>query len=306
MASEGGSLEGQTYEWVWWGEKPTTLPTPVDSRRYEFRHWELDGEIVNPLETKVFGDTEFVAVFEEIPLQSFQVDYAAGPNGRLQGQTAENVIEGEKPAKVPTPVPDEQYEFAGWTDEYGVYIEPANTVITADRRFTANFKYVPKEFNITLCSVKHRTTSVTQSGETVDTIQVTEGDRLNENMFDNVSGIILNSDGEVINNFNSEVPTKDTWYQEIDDTESLTTQSGYYRKTFYAGHGGKLIYNGAIQYSRTQTRRTSSSSGITTPDPSPDDGFYFVKWINLATGDEVSNPSTGTTTAKYAAIFAEY
>lgn len=131
VTTEGGSLSGATSEWVWINESPANVPTPVDSPRYEFRHWEdVNGNIVDPTTVTVTGDTQFTAVFEYIPPASYNVTYLAGDHGHLTGQTVEAVVEGQTPANVPTTVPDTQYEFDRWTDERGNTINPSTTVIT--------------------------------------------------------------------------------------------------------------------------------------------------------------------------------
>lgn len=95
VATEGGSLSGATSEWVWINENPANVPTPVDSPRYKFRHWEdVNGNIVDPTTVTVTGDTQFTAVFEYIPPASYNVTYLAGDHGHLTGQTVEAVIEG--------------------------------------------------------------------------------------------------------------------------------------------------------------------------------------------------------------------
>lgn len=118
------------------------------------------------------------------------------------------------------------------------------------------------------------------------------------------SGPILNRNGEVMNNFN-EVPTEDIYYQRIDDSESLSTSQGYYRKTFYAGLGGSLIRNGSKVYSYTAQTRTWGGSSITTPTPQADNGWHFDRWIDLSDGSEAIPGDNIYYTRKYAAIFVE-
>lgn len=89
----------------------------------------------------------------------------------------------------------------------------------------------------------------------------------------------------------------------MDNDESLSVSSNYYRKTFYAGRGGHIRANNSDVYAYTSQVRTWTS--VTTPTPMPDDGWHFSHWVNLATGDTVDNPSSGTTTSKFVAIFVE-
>lgn len=306
VTTEGGSLNGATSEWVWINESPASVPTPVDSPRYEFRHWEdANGNIVDPTTVTVTGDTQFTAVFEYIPPASYNVTYLAGDHGRLTGQTVEAVIEGQIPAHVPTTVPDAQYEFDRWTDESGNTINPSTTVITRDRTFTAQFKYVQKKLQITAYSVKPRTTSTGSHGLTQNDYTLTEGEAVYEGMFTQTnSGPIFNRNGQLMNRFD-EVPTADTYYQRIDNTESLSVSNNYYRKTFYAGLGGKLVRNGSVVYSYTAQTSIWGGTAISTPTPQPDDGWHFDRWVDLSDGSEATPGNNMYYTKKYAAIFVE-
>lgn len=283
--TEGGSLSGATSEWVWWGEKPTKVPTPRNTNRYEFRHWETEtGLIVDPSQVIVTEDTKFTAVFEYIAPQSYTVSYVAGPNGTLTGQAVESVIEGKKPSKVPTPKPDADYKFTRWVDESGKAVDPAGETITQNRTFTAEFEYVLKQFNISAWDVMPRTTATSQNGRTENKHVLTEGEAISLDMFTKTSdGPTFNAKGEYMQTFD-EVPTGDTWYQRIDNTESLNVNNYHYRKTFYAGRGGSLNRNGSTVYAYTSEAISWSGTTITAPTPVADDGWHFDRWVNLATG----------------------
>lgn len=261
------------------------MPTPRNTNRYEFRHWENEaGLIVDPSQVVVTEDTKFIAVFEYIAPQSFTVSYVAGPNGTLTGQTAESVIEGEKPSKVPTPKPNTDYKFTQWVDEAGKAVDPAGETITENRTFTAQFEYVPKEYTVTIWECSPRTTNASNANRSQAPWTLKEGEAVREEMFVRTSsGPIFNANGEYMSEFN-EVPNKDTWYQRIDNTEQLTTQNYYYRKTFYAGRGGSLSRNGSTVYAYTAQTSSWGGGSITTPTPVADDGWHFDRWINLATG----------------------
>ena len=142
------------------------------------------------------------------------------------------------------------YVFEGWyRDNTPVDID--TEVASGNYTYTARFKVNRRVFTIDIYDVRPRTTATTSSGVTHHQYQIDEGDTVDINWFvDTDSGPILNADGEYMSNF-SEVPTGDTWYQRVDDTESFSTQSYYYRKTFYAARGGHLRINNQNVYANT-------------------------------------------------------
>lgn len=262
------------------------MPTPRNTNRYEFRHWENEaGLIVDPSQVVVTEDTKFTAVFEYIAPQSYTVSYVAGKNGTLVGQTAESVVEGDKPTKVPTPKPDADFQFTHWVDEDGKEVNPADTAITRNRTFTAQFEYVAKTYTLDIWECSPRTTNATNANRTVNPVTIQEGETLSEDMFTRTtSGPVFDANGRYISSFDKP-HYRDTWYQRIDDTEQLTTLNYYYRKTFYAGRGGALNRNGSLVYAYSaQTSLWGSGGSITAPTPVADNGWHFSHWVNMATG----------------------
>lgn len=306
LAGDNGYLTGQTVEAVTEGQTPVNIPTPVPNTQYEFDKWiDESGNTIDPSTITITRDRTFTAVFEYIPLPTYNVTYLAGNNGYLTGETVEAVTEGQTPAHIPTPMPNTQYEFDKWIDENGNTIDPSTITITRDRTFTAQFKYIQKSLKITAYSVKPRTTSTGSNGVTKDDYTLTEGEAVYEGMFTQTSsGPIFNRNGELMDRFN-EVPTEDTYYQRIDNTEELSVNNRYYRKTFYAGIGGKLVHNGATVYSYTAQAYIFSGTTISTPTPQPDDGWHFDRWVDLSDGSEAIPSDNMYYTKKYAAIFVK-
>ncbi len=80
-----------------------------------------------------------------------KVTYETEEGGKLEGETEEYVKNRETPEKVPTPVPDEGYEFDKWVIvENGeeVEVDPNEYVVTKDITFIAKFKKIDKVVDI--------------------------------------------------------------------------------------------------------------------------------------------------------------
>ena len=80
-----------------------------------------------------------------------KVTYETEEGGKLEGETEEYVKDGETPEKVPTPVPDEGYEFDKWIIvENGeeIEVDPNTYVPTKDVTFIAKFKKIDKIVDI--------------------------------------------------------------------------------------------------------------------------------------------------------------
>ena len=83
--------------------------------------------------------------------KEYKVTYETEEGGKLEGETEEYVKDGETPEKVPTPVPDEGYEFDKWVIvENGeeVEVDPNTYVPTKDVTFIAKFKKIDKIVDI--------------------------------------------------------------------------------------------------------------------------------------------------------------
>lgn len=71
---------------------------------------------------------------------TYVVTYENTVGGSLDGETTEKVKYGAKPAKVPTPVVAEGYEFKGWSQDGGkTIVDPATIQIKKKTTFTAIF-----------------------------------------------------------------------------------------------------------------------------------------------------------------------
>lgn len=114
---------------------------------------------------------------EPIPV----VDFKTYGGGVLDGSVMQEVNKYED-LIVPTPVPDKNYSFAGWTPEI-----PSKGEITDNHTFTANFVYVPtleevqeakvNEMNAVQQEVIQQGVDVTLSDGTVEHFTLTDHDQ---------------------------------------------------------------------------------------------------------------------------------
>jgi hypothetical protein len=126
------SYTGIAYGAVW-STVITEVPTPKPENGYKFIGWSP----VLPAGTSLItASAEYVAQFAHI--NDLTVTFTAGANGTLTGQTTFAVAPGTawSTIAVPTPVPNNLYEFDGWTPTF-----PDS--VTESATYTANFKLRP-------------------------------------------------------------------------------------------------------------------------------------------------------------------
>ncbi len=145
VAGPNGTLNGASSEKVAPGGTLANTPTPVPAKYYEFVYWEDNDKnqytAAQLALLQISGDVTFTAVFAK--QQPLCITYVAGPNGTLQGNANENVMPGDSPVNVPTPVANKYYEFKYWEDQNGVkYPTKADVekiVVSEALTLTANF-----------------------------------------------------------------------------------------------------------------------------------------------------------------------
>ncbi len=85
-----------------------------------------------------------VTIGEEV---KYKVTYEADEGGKLEGETEEYVKDGDTSQNIPTPVPEEGYEFDKWVIVEGgeeIEVDPSTYIPTKDVTFIAKFKEIPK------------------------------------------------------------------------------------------------------------------------------------------------------------------
>lgn len=133
-AGEGGTLNGTASFTVLKGStwSSVTVPEAVASNGYTFKGWSAS------FPTTINADATFIAEFELIP--TYSVVFVAGDGGTVEGTWYfEGITAGalwSDVVTVPTPVPNDGYEFDKWSPE----LPDASTAITTDLTYTATFK----------------------------------------------------------------------------------------------------------------------------------------------------------------------
>lgn len=109
------------------------IPTIQPAKRYNFVKWLPN----NPQGYQVTDDIEFTAVCEHCG--KYLIEFNAGEHGELQGSTSVELNAGTKlfETALPTPVPQDGFEFKGWEP-----IIDANTLVENDQTYTAIFKEI--------------------------------------------------------------------------------------------------------------------------------------------------------------------
>lgn len=132
-AGAGGSLSGtDVYDVVIgtsWSD--ITVPTPVADNGYMFVDW------TPAFPTKVTGNAVFTANFAVKPKEQYTITFTAGNGGTLDGVNSITVEEGTlwSEITVPTPVPNEGYDFVSWSP----VLPAATATINGNATYSAVF-----------------------------------------------------------------------------------------------------------------------------------------------------------------------
>ena len=132
VAGANGSIEGEGTQVITLGGSGSPV-TAVPDEGYGFLQWS-DGNTDNPrTDIDVSEDLSVTAQFAE----RFTLEYAAGENGALSGETAQSVLSGTDGTPV-TAEPNQGYSFDQWSD--GNTDNPrTDTAVSGNISVTANF-----------------------------------------------------------------------------------------------------------------------------------------------------------------------
>ena len=144
-----GNIEGENYQYIIPGEDAspvTAVPSTWPENMYEFAGWS-DGVTTATRQDKNIREEFTVYAKFRLKLPEYIINYIADENGRIDGETSQTVRQGSDGQSV-TAVPDDGYEFAGWSD--GVTTATRQELnVQANITVTANFTVIKPEYTIT-------------------------------------------------------------------------------------------------------------------------------------------------------------
>lgn len=309
-AGSGGTLDGDSEEWVSEGERPKFPPRPVPTGvLYRFSHWEdqYGTEYDDPTEIVIYEALDLLAVFVLnnsligpgfetdlgdldvmvdqglvfIPTEPqadetiYSVAYSGGLYGELAGIEMEFVVNGGSPVNPPTAVPDPGYTFIGWSDGEQLLMDATQFVITDHTSIWANYE---GGANRRVWFSGGDFGSI--SGDTFESVPYGTSPVANVTI-SAVEGyeFIGWSDGtsfyEDISTYEVEVDTTFTAVYEISRNQMVTV--------FYDS-----AFSGYLE-GVTDEEIPSGTSAVNVPVVHPDEGYSFVGWTIMG---EVIDPTT--------------
>jgi len=292
-----GSVEGNLEQVLVAGER-TTPVTAMANTGYRFVNWTGTGGFAstsNPLSLVALTDMEIMANFEVIPGGPFTVNFMAGANGTVEGESSQTVPAGGTTMPV-TAVPASGYAFVNWTGTGG-FVSTNNPVtvtnVAMDMAITANFKAVVEPVTVTFTAgdggtVSGNLTQVISKGGSTTAVEAIAmsgykfvkwtGTGDFESMDNPLTLTNVTSDMEIVAHFEEVV--------------------GTFTVKFKAGD------NGAVEGDLTQT---VSAGGNTTPVKAlAITGYRFKNWTGTGGFTSTNNPLTVTNVTKDMEITANF
>ncbi|MDE7164938.1 MAG: InlB B-repeat-containing protein, partial [Clostridiales bacterium] len=108
---DNGALSGEAKQVVEYGNDATEV-TAIPNEGYEFVKWSDGVTEATRTDNNVQADITVSAIFGK---KKYSVMYVTDGNGHIQGESFQNVEQGETAAEV-TAIPNEGYEFKEWSD----------------------------------------------------------------------------------------------------------------------------------------------------------------------------------------------
>ncbi len=139
-----GTFIGNTWQYVEHGSNGTPVQI-VPAEGYFFSGWD-DGVMDNPRQETNVTESKIIVV--TLGVNTYTLNYFAGANGTLSGQTNQTVQHGGNGTAV-TAIPNQNYVFSHWSDQ--VTTNPRTDLnVTGPINVTAVF--IPVNFTITASS----------------------------------------------------------------------------------------------------------------------------------------------------------
>jgi hypothetical protein len=134
VAGTGGTITGSLVQTVNYNGSGSTV-TASPNTGYHFVNW-TPGDLATASRTDA-NVTAIKNVTANFAIDSFTLNYAAGPNGSLTGIASQTVDYGASGSEV-VAVPAANYHFVKWSDDV-MTAARTDTNVTANKNVTANF-----------------------------------------------------------------------------------------------------------------------------------------------------------------------
>ena len=253
-ADANGSILGDSPQYVSEGGEGKPVEAVPDIG-YHFTQWS-DGSTENPRKDRFVFDE--ISVTASFGINSYTLNYGAGPNGSMSGTEVQTLNHGETGEPVEA-IPDEGYYFVDWSDA-GTDNPRTDFNVTGDISVFANFAIITYDLtyyaaaNGSITGPNPQSVNYGDDGEEVEAVP--DG------------GYFFSkwSDGSTEN------PRTD-----INVTEDITVTATFGNITleYLAGPNGS-ISGQALQY-------VNSGDDGEEVEAIPDEGYYFVDWSDAGT-----------------------
>ncbi len=140
LAAEGGYLSGETTQIVS-AHKDTTMVSVEPLDGYYFDGWSDGNGSFLRTDKDVTSDITVTATFKR---RTFTVQYIAGSNGKIEGESSQTVNMYDNSAEV-TAVPNEGYVFVGWSDDVS---EATRFEESVESNVKVYAKFEPKTYGV--------------------------------------------------------------------------------------------------------------------------------------------------------------
>lgn len=259
----GGRIEGKSRQTISYGENASAV-TAVPNEGYEFVRWS-DG--VETAKRQDMGIREDLFVTAEFQKRTLSVRYESSFGGQIQGITEQTVTWGEDGQTV-TAVPDEGYEFAGWSDGS---TEPTRAEQDVRQDITLAAVFERKVLEVEYRTNRSGEIRDVETGEPVEVLYVLYGEDAPK--VKAVAGLNMEGQRYVFLGWSDGVLTEER--QDTGITEPLVVYAvfGYQLKYGTASPGGRI--EGETEQNGDVSRVHTLGEPVRAV---PEEGYRFAGW----------------------------
>ena len=259
----GGRIEGKSRQTISYGENASAV-TAVPNEGYEFVRWS-DG--VETAKRQDMGIREDLFVTAEFQKRTLSVRYESSFGGQIQGITEQTVTWGDDGQTV-TAVPDEGYEFAGWSDGS---TEPTRAEQDVRQDITLAAVFERKVLEVEYRTNRSGEIRDVETGEPVEVLYVLYGEDAPK--VKAVAGLNMEGQRYVFLGWSDGVLTEER--QDTGITEPLVVYAvfGYQLKYGTASPGGRI--EGETEQNGDVSRVHTLGEPVKAV---PEEGYRFAGW----------------------------